>query len=86
MRDALNVTGESEETAILLIDYYMDGEEIDVQEEQVSSVADDTEKELYRERTLFAWQHVMEALLERFLTEDVLQDAYNLVKRATQRE
>lgn len=49
MRDALSTTGVSEATAMRVIKYYLEGEELDVREEKLSSVTDDPKEELFDE-------------------------------------
>lgn len=55
-------------------------------EEQLSSATDDYEEELFGESRRCEWPHIIDALLKRFLTDDVLQGSYNAVTRAEQRE
>lgn len=57
--DDLNVTGASESTEMKLVAYYLDGEALNVNEEQLSTVEDDPEEKFYGERTLCAWPHVV---------------------------
>lgn len=50
MRDSFNKKGVSEATGMRVIAYYLEGEEIYVHEDQVRSVTDDPEKEIFGER------------------------------------
>lgn len=86
IRDALDTTGASEAIGMRAIAYFLEGEALDVHEEQLSSATDDYEEELFGESRSCAWPHIIDALLKRFLTDDVLQEAYNSVTRAGQRE
>lgn len=86
LRDALNFTGASEATAMRFISYYLDGEALDVHEKQLITVTDDPEEKLYGESTLCERPHILNALTKRIMKDDVFQDAYITVPRATKRE
>lgn len=66
--------------------YYLNGEALVVHEEKLRSVTDDPGEEIYGVRELCAWTQFVDALLKRFLTEEVLKEAYNSFNRATKRE
>lgn len=60
MTAALNMKGVSEEIGIPVIYSYLDGEELDVHEAQLSSVIDDPKRFLERVRSKFRhtlWMH-----------------------------
>lgn len=86
MRDELDTTGATESMGLRVIAYYLEEEAREVNEEQNQVSTDDPEEELLGESIHCTWSHVIDALLRRFLTEEVLQNAYKYVTSAQQEE
>ena len=79
LKEAFNAYGTSEAVEVHALAYLLAKEAKDVYQAQVDPGALDSRNAL--EAT---WQYVTNALIRRFLADDVLQSAYDAVVRATQ--
>ena len=79
LKEAFNAYGTSEAVAVRALAYFLAKEAKDVYQAQVNPGALDS-----RDALEATWPYVTNALIRRFLADDILQSAYDAVVRATQ--
>lgn len=77
IRETLRTICASEAADVRVLVYYLSDEAQDVQEEQLSSATDNPEEDLYGEISVCKWSDIIDALLRRFLTDDILKESYD---------
>lgn len=84
LRDTFDTLGTSEAAAVRVSAYFLGGEAKDVHAEQFALVEYEFDGDSPNSSDHGTWPHVVNALIRRFLTDDVLRSAYDAVARAEQ--